>query len=74
MLTPEQRNEAIGSMMTFIGKMSRDRDDQLSLVAATLVTACIDFGVPKESMMAAIENIYDAMDDLVTLRRPARLN
>lgn len=74
LLDMEKRNAAISSMMQFVGNVSADREVQLSLLAAALVTACVQFGVSKESAMSAVETFFDAENDLVSLERPGWLH
>jgi hypothetical protein len=73
-ISPMQRNAAVSSMMQFVGNVTPDHGAQLSLLACALVTACIEFQVPKEIAMQALEEIFDSTGDLVTLQRPGRLN
>lgn len=74
MIDMERRNAAIGSMLQFIGNVSADKEVQLSLLAAALVTACVQVGVSKESALCAVETFFDARGDLVALERPGRLH
>jgi hypothetical protein len=74
MMDMEQRNAAISSMMQFVGGVSADKEVQLSLLAAVLVTACVQARVPKECALEAVEHFFDAQGDLVSLERPGRLH
>ena len=74
MIDMEQRNAAISSMMRFVGSVSADREVQLSLLAAALVTACVEAQVSKESALTAVETFFNAHGDLVALERPGRLH
>jgi hypothetical protein len=69
-----QRNAAVSSMLQFCNSVTVDREVQLSLLAAALVTACIDAQVPKEYALEVVETFFDASGDLVALERPGRLN